>query len=341
MLHALCAFANDFHNLGGGYIIIGVEEENGRPILPPAGLPVRQIDAIQKEIVELGYRMVPYYHPIIAPYEIAGKHILVLWAAGGQTRPYKAPVSLARGEREFFYYIRKGSVTLRAGRQDETELMSLAATVPFDDRMNQSATLDDLDLVAPMAEDASPEVRANVGSALVQIGDGKEKERVIPALMKLLQDEDPKIVDSTIRSMWGQYASPEFDELLIKLSRHPKHRYNTIYFCLSTMKSKSVRVCRRLIEELDELDANNSSRGAWGLTYGVADEAKSLVEDGLLRAMPEETSDYTRRREFQALRNVATEKSRPYLTSVVENELETDKYKERALAILKDLDEKP
>ncbi len=146
VLHTLCAFANDFHNLGGGYLIIGVKEDNGRPILPPAGLPVRQIDAIQKEIVELGYRIVPYYHPIIAPYEIAGKHILALWAAGGQTRPFKAPVSLARGEREFAYYIRKGSVTVRAGRQDETELMSLAATVPFDDRNNQRADLEDLDL---------------------------------------------------------------------------------------------------------------------------------------------------------------------------------------------------
>ena len=25
VLHSICAFANDFHNLGGGYIIIGVE----------------------------------------------------------------------------------------------------------------------------------------------------------------------------------------------------------------------------------------------------------------------------------------------------------------------------
>lgn len=25
VLHTLCAFANDFHNLGGGYIIIGME----------------------------------------------------------------------------------------------------------------------------------------------------------------------------------------------------------------------------------------------------------------------------------------------------------------------------
>ena len=146
VLRTICAFANDFHNLGGGYIIIGIDEDKGRPKLPPAGLPATQLDAIQKEIVELGYRIVPYYHPIIAPYEVGGKHILVLWAMGGQTRPYKAPVSLAKGEREFAYYIRKGSVTVRARHQDETELMSLAATVPFDDRMNQRTTLEDLDL---------------------------------------------------------------------------------------------------------------------------------------------------------------------------------------------------
>jgi len=146
ILHTLCAFANDFYNLDGGYIIIGVGEENGRPVFPPIGLPAGRLDTIQKEIVELGYRMVPYYHPLIAPCEIDGKHLLVLWAMGGQTRPYKAPVSLARGEREFAYYIRKGSVTLRATPQDEMELMTLAANVPFDDRMNQSATLDNLDL---------------------------------------------------------------------------------------------------------------------------------------------------------------------------------------------------
>ena len=140
----MCAFANDFHNLGGGYIIVGVGEENGRPVLPPVGLPAGQLDTIQKEIVELGYRMVPYYHPIIAPCEINGKHLLVLWATGGQTRPYKAPVSLSKGEREFAYYIRKGSVTVRAKGGDETELFSLAATVPFDDRMNQRAKIEDL-----------------------------------------------------------------------------------------------------------------------------------------------------------------------------------------------------
>ena len=30
ILHTICAFANDINDLGGGYILIGVEEENGR-----------------------------------------------------------------------------------------------------------------------------------------------------------------------------------------------------------------------------------------------------------------------------------------------------------------------
>jgi len=146
VLHTLCAFANDFHNLDGGYLIIGIEEDNGHPILPPAGLTPGRIDSIQKEIVELGHRMIPYYHPVIAPYEIDGKYILVLWAAGGESRPYKAPVSLSRQNREYAYYIRIGSITLRANYRDEAELMTLAAKIPFDDRTHHTATLDDLDM---------------------------------------------------------------------------------------------------------------------------------------------------------------------------------------------------
>jgi len=30
----MCAFANDNDNLGGGYVLIGIEGENGMPKLP-------------------------------------------------------------------------------------------------------------------------------------------------------------------------------------------------------------------------------------------------------------------------------------------------------------------
>ncbi|MCX6992866.1 MAG: putative DNA binding domain-containing protein [Kiritimatiellaeota bacterium] len=146
ILHSLCAFANDFHNLGGGYIFIGVEARDGRPILPPAGVNPDALDRIQKEIIAIGYRIQPDYHPVVSPYEIQGRQILVLWAYGGQTRPYKAPVSLAKDCREYAWFIRKSSATVKARGHDERELLSLSATVPFDDRIRQDASPDDLDL---------------------------------------------------------------------------------------------------------------------------------------------------------------------------------------------------
>ncbi len=47
ILHTICAFANDFHNLGGGYIIVGVEDRNGQPLLPPAGISTPDIEDLR------------------------------------------------------------------------------------------------------------------------------------------------------------------------------------------------------------------------------------------------------------------------------------------------------
>lgn len=145
VLHSICAFANDFHNLGGGYIVVGVAEEAGRPVLPPAGLDPDTLDAIQKELLNLGYSSIqPMVHPLSAPCVVDGKWIFVIWVPGGETRPYKAKRSLSQTSNDWDYYIRRHSSTVRATGADEQELISLAATVPFDDRYNQQASLDDL-----------------------------------------------------------------------------------------------------------------------------------------------------------------------------------------------------
>ena len=47
LIRTVCAFANDFYNQNGGYIILGIEEgEDGRPILPPKGLAEMNLDTI-------------------------------------------------------------------------------------------------------------------------------------------------------------------------------------------------------------------------------------------------------------------------------------------------------
>ncbi|MBO8093802.1 MAG: putative DNA binding domain-containing protein [Prosthecochloris sp.] len=146
-LHTMCAFANDFHNLGGGYILIGIEERSGRPVLPPEGLDPETIDTIQKEILGLGYNaMLPAYHPLTFPAMVDGKNILVIWVPGGETRPYKVKVSLSAKSTDWAWYIRKQSSTVIAKNVDEQELISLTAKVPFDDRYNQSASMSDLSL---------------------------------------------------------------------------------------------------------------------------------------------------------------------------------------------------
>lgn len=43
VIQSVCAFANDINNWGGGYIVLGIEEKNGIPILPPYGLEICQV----------------------------------------------------------------------------------------------------------------------------------------------------------------------------------------------------------------------------------------------------------------------------------------------------------
>ena len=51
IIHTITAFANDFDNMGGGYVLIGVEEEDGRPKLPIKGIDPESIDAIQLDLL--------------------------------------------------------------------------------------------------------------------------------------------------------------------------------------------------------------------------------------------------------------------------------------------------
>ena len=47
----ICAFANDFEDTSGGYIVIGVEEENGKAKRPVCGVNIDELDNIQKSMV--------------------------------------------------------------------------------------------------------------------------------------------------------------------------------------------------------------------------------------------------------------------------------------------------
>jgi len=145
VMHSACAFANDINNWGGGYIIIGIKAVNGIAQFPPKGLPVESLDRIQGELIGVCYKIQPNYLPITQPVEIEGKHILVVWCPAGDLRPYSCPSTLGNDARRQ-YYIRSGSRSIIAQGGIQTRLIELTAKVPFDDRINQEAALNNLEL---------------------------------------------------------------------------------------------------------------------------------------------------------------------------------------------------
>ena len=147
IIRTICAFANDFENLGGGYIVIGQDcDDAGRPIFPPVGLPDNLLDKIQQELLSYCYLIQPNYFPIISIEKYQDRNLIILWIPGGQNRPYKAPKAVTATHKSNHYYIRRYSSTVEAKDEYEQELLSLAASIPFDDRMCQTSSIEDLRL---------------------------------------------------------------------------------------------------------------------------------------------------------------------------------------------------
>lgn len=147
ILHSICAFANDIDNWGGGYIIIGIDEEEGIPKFPVQGLEKSSIDRINKELLQKCNLIEPRYIPIVEHVIFEGKEIIVLWIPGGADRPYKCPVAFPTAKAvkaEKAYYIRKMSNSIRANQLEEKELFMLANNQPYDDRPNYTAKIGDL-----------------------------------------------------------------------------------------------------------------------------------------------------------------------------------------------------
>ena len=90
MVRTICAFANDYHRLNGGYVVIGVEERDGRAALPPQGLDSTEVEAAQRWISGRCKQIRPPYQPILSPEVVEGRHVLVVWAPGSDVGGHRA-----------------------------------------------------------------------------------------------------------------------------------------------------------------------------------------------------------------------------------------------------------
>ena len=149
VIHTVCAYANDFSNINGGYIVIGIEEDNGRPLIPPVGIDADDLDKIQNELFQYCNLIEPRYIPRLEVVEYQGKNLLYLWCSAGDAGPYSAPMDVYGKDAESRhkeYWIKPFSIKTIAKQGDKFELFNKFNSVPFDDRVNQQAKISDIQL---------------------------------------------------------------------------------------------------------------------------------------------------------------------------------------------------
>ena len=138
VVRTICAFANDVENNGGGIIVIGVGDDDGRPEFPLRGVRPGEGRKIIRKLSEYLRTIEPQYEPMAETVtcfdstDNAEKELVVIRVPAGYDRPYRAPVSVYGSNCPKRIYVRRFSSTVIARRPDEAVLYT-SSSVPFDE----------------------------------------------------------------------------------------------------------------------------------------------------------------------------------------------------------------
>ncbi len=148
VIRTAVAFANDYSNLGGGYIVCGAKEEKdeaGFQKVAMVGMTSGRIKEIEGKVLsDCRTKVDPPIVPVAEELETAdpSRRVLVLIVPASNT----AHCYRAHGADASKYYVRIGRETREARNGLLRELLTRKGVIePFDRRLNTSATLEDVD----------------------------------------------------------------------------------------------------------------------------------------------------------------------------------------------------
>ncbi|WP_300502792.1 RNA-binding domain-containing protein [uncultured Duncaniella sp.] len=202
----ICAFANDFENLGGGYILVGVEQdENGIAKRPVKGIELDAIDKIQKDMVGYDAKIKPAYVTRTEVVEIDGRHILAIWAPARNNRPYSVPENVvAKHVSAIKYYIRSKSSTIAAKDEVLQELFDMANNTPFDERGNPNISIDDISPILVFDH------LKRIDSKLTQSFDASKLMDTLDAMELLTGPTENRVIKNVAAMMFCPYPEKFF-----------------------------------------------------------------------------------------------------------------------------------
>ena len=248
--HSICAFANDFDNVGGGYVLIGVEENNGVAVRPVKGLEDYELDAVQKDILGYNNAMIPAYFPRVIIEQVDGKNIIVLWVAPGVQRPYKAPEHVtAKKDKKYYYYIRYATSSVRANAEQERELINMTNYAPFDTRPNFEAT--EADISVALLTDHLNATRSKLAK---QIGKRGVME-VLGDMQLLVGPPEQQYISNVALMMFCDHLDKFFPYTQVEITKFPegsiKNPNNFIE--VPVIKGSVPTMIKRTMEKLQDM----------------------------------------------------------------------------------------
>ena len=221
--HSVCAFANDFDDLGGGYIVVGVDtdEATGVAIRPVNGIPTEMIDGILQDMVGYNNKISPYYMPRTSVEEVDGKSVLIIWCPAGINRPYSVPENVtAKSITKEYFYIRSGTSSIIAKGEVLDELRELASRIPFDERGNPDIKVEDISTLLLR------EYLVKVGSKLVNELYTKPLESILEQMDLYVGPKENRMLRNVAAMMFCENPSKFFKRTQVEIVYFPEGRLN-------------------------------------------------------------------------------------------------------------------
>ncbi|ETR68620.1 MAG: ATP-dependent DNA helicase RecG [Candidatus Magnetoglobus multicellularis str. Araruama] len=151
IVKTIVAFANDFSNLGGGYVVCGGKEgkdDYGFQKIIYTGLTANRLNEITQKVLsdcrkKVDPEIIPCIEEITIPEDPSKRILIFIVPATDHAHSYRASRKDAST-----YYIRSGSNTIEARNGLLRELLIRKRQLkPWDRRINPESTMNDIDLI--------------------------------------------------------------------------------------------------------------------------------------------------------------------------------------------------
>lgn len=278
--HSVCAFANDIDDLGGGYILVGVQtdDKTGMAIRPVEGIGEDKIDGILQEMVAYNNKIAPYYMPRTSVEEVDGKLVLVIWCPTGEQRPYSVPENVtSKSMSKEYFYVRSGTSSIIAKGEVMDELREKSQRIPFDERGNASIRIENISLVL------LKEYLTKVGSKLVDEVGQKPTEEVLEQMDLLTGPTEKRLIKNVAAMMFCEDPRKFFPYTQIDVVTFPEGKVQnpdnftetSFYGCVPQMIKQAMDYFRSnvLREHVKKVSGKPEAERYWNYPYEALEEA--------------------------------------------------------------------